>query len=209
MNEKEDKKWVCSICDKEISLEENEYIEIIEGTYEDLICSSCVEDLEEDLEEDYEVDETSEYSSLKEFMESTSVDRDKYPTDFTIYGNFGTDEGHENPLWKSNDGNTKFQETSSSYVPLIDSEKCESVEPLNGQGTETWSDGRKYVGEYKDGVRDGQGTFYYTGGSMYVGSWKDGKQWNGIHYGKYGKYGIIYGKFVNGEWINYENGIPP
>ena len=34
-------------------------------------------DLEEDLEEDYEVDETSEYSSLKEFVESTSVDRDK------------------------------------------------------------------------------------------------------------------------------------
>ena len=116
MNEKEDIPWVCSICDKEISLEENEYIDLnLEGTYEDLICSSCVEDLEEDLEEDYEVDETSEYSSLKEFVESTSVDRDKYPTDFTIYDNFGTDEGHENPLWKPNQTNTNYQQTSSSY----------------------------------------------------------------------------------------------
>ena len=195
MNEKEDIPCVCSICDKEISLEENEYIEIIEGTYEDLICSSCVED----LEEDYEVDETSEYSSLKEFMESTSVDRDKYPTDFTIYGNFGTDEGHENPLWKSNDGNTKFQETSSSYVPLIDTEESKSEEPLNGQGTKTWSVG-KYVGGFKDGLRHGQGTFYYTDDvwGKYVGSWKDNNQWNGIHYDKDGD---IYGKFVNGEWI--------
>jgi len=186
MNEKEDKKWVCPICDKEKSssdkkhhYEGNEYLDInLDGTYEGFICSSCYEDLEEDLEEDYEVDETSEYSSvyLKEF-----------------------DEGHENPPWVSNNTTTNYQQTSSSYVPLIDTEESKSEEPLNGQGTKTWSVG-KYVGGFKDGLRHGQGTFYYTDDvwGKYVGSWKDNNQWNGIHYDKDGD---IYGKFVNGEWI--------
>ncbi len=69
----------------------------------------------------------------------------------------------------------------------------------NGQGTYTWSDGRKYVGEFKDGIKhgqgtytwsdgrkydrgmeeweiNGQGTFTYPDGEKYVGEWKDGKE---------------------------------
>ena len=45
----------------------------------------------------------------------------------------------------------------------------------HGQGTETWSDGYKYVGE-----------------------WKNGDMWNGKYYDKNGN---ITGIFVNGEWI--------
>jgi len=45
----------------------------------------------------------------------------------------------------------------------------------NGQGTNIFPDGRKYVGEFKDGKKHGQGTFTYTKGRKYVGEWKDGE----------------------------------
>ena len=34
----------------------------------------------------------------------------------------------------------------------------------HGQGTYTWSDGRKYEGEFKDGERNGQGTYTFGKG---------------------------------------------
>ena len=69
---------------------------------------------------------------------------------------------------------------------------------MNGQGKVTWSDGRKYVGEFKDGERTGRGTFTWKDGRKYVGEFKDGESWNGIFYDPYGG---IYGKYVNGEYI--------
>lgn len=42
----------------------------------------------------------------------------------------------------------------------------------NGQGTYTWTDGAKYVGEFKDGKWNGEGTFTTSMGT-YVGGWKD------------------------------------
>ncbi|SVB23450.1 uncharacterized protein METZ01_LOCUS176304 [marine metagenome] len=45
----------------------------------------------------------------------------------------------------------------------------------HGHGTSTYPDGRKYVGEYKDGDPNGQGTFTYPDGEKYEGEWKDGK----------------------------------
>ena len=35
----------------------------------------------------------------------------------------------------------------------------ETKQNYTGQGTYTWPDGEKYVGEFKDGEYDGQGTF--------------------------------------------------
>ena len=48
----------------------------------------------------------------------------------------------------------------------------------HGQGTLTYPDGDKYVGEYKDNKRHGQGTYTYGpnsewAGDKYVGEWKD------------------------------------
>ncbi len=43
----------------------------------------------------------------------------------------------------------------------------------NGQGKKEYSDGFKYVGEFKDGERNGQGTMTYPDGTKYVGQWKD------------------------------------
>ena len=45
----------------------------------------------------------------------------------------------------------------------------------NCQGTETWENGRKYVGEFKDGKRHGQGTYTGANGNKYVGKFNDGQ----------------------------------
>ena len=47
---------------------------------------------------------------------------------------------------------------------------------MQGQGTATLPDGRKYVGEWKDGMRHGKGTMFdYTTGESKSGKWKDNK----------------------------------
>ena len=53
--------------------------------------------------------------------------------------------------------------------------ECIQGNCVNGQGTLTFSDGSKYVGEWKDDKRHGQGTFTSAKGDKYVGEWKDGK----------------------------------
>jgi len=44
----------------------------------------------------------------------------------------------------------------------------------SGQGTFTFADGDKYVGEYKRGQPNGQGTETFANGNKYVGEYKDG-----------------------------------
>ena len=58
------------------------------------------------------------------------------------------------------------------------------------------------IGEWKDGVRNGQGTYtqygslLYPDGRKYVGEYKNGKEWNGTYYDNNGKKEY---KLVNGE----------
>ena len=48
---------------------------------------------------------------------------------------------------------------------------------LHGQGTYTWASSEsKYVGGFKDGKRHGQGTYTYANGDKYVGEFKNNKQ---------------------------------
>ena len=70
----------------------------------------------------------------------------------------------------------------------------------NGEGTETYADGGKYVGEYKDGKANGQGNETYASGGEYVGQYKNGQ----VH--GFGKAILANGTVAyDGEW---ENGKP-
>ena len=52
----------------------------------------------------------------------------------------------------------------------------------NGQGTYTWPDGDKYIGEYKDDKRNGQGTSTSPDGDKHVGECRDDKKTAMAHY---------------------------
>lgn len=42
---------------------------------------------------------------------------------------------------------------------------------MHGQGVFTFSDGRHYQGEFKDGSIEGFGVFTYSNGTRYEGFW--------------------------------------
>ena len=69
---------------------------------------------------------------------------------------------------------------------------------MDGQGTLTFPDGQKYVGEYKGDKKHGQGTHTWSDGRKYVGEFKNGNFWNGTIYRIDGN---IIVKFVNGKEI--------
>ena len=54
----------------------------------------------------------------------------------------------------------------------------------------------KYVGEIENGKPNGHGTHTYSNGKKYVGEWKGGGPWIGKLYDKDGD---IIGKWVNGK----------
>jgi len=70
----------------------------------------------------------------------------------------------------------------------------------HGQGTFTYGKGKwkgdKYEGEFKVGYRNGQGTYSWSDGDKYVGEFKDEKFWNGTTYEIDGN---IFGWWVNGK----------
>ena len=59
-------------------------------------------------------------------------------------------------------------------------------------------DGDKYEGEIKNRLPNGQGTMTYTDGVKYVGEYKDGEKWNGKFFDR--NRNIPY-KYVNGKKI--------
>ena len=57
-----------------------------------------------------------------------------------------------------------------------------------------YSDGRKYVGEWKNNHRNGRGIFTWADRSTYVGEWKDGNITG------QGAFTDINGKCISGVW---------
>ena len=74
-----------------------------------------------------------------------------------------------------------FWETSSGYV---------------GKGFGDKDFHPKYKGEWKGWKKNGQGTFTYYDGDKYVGEFKDDEPWNWTTYDKNGN---IFLKYVNGK----------
>ena len=68
---------------------------------------------------------------------------------------------------------------------------------IGSSGTYFFSDGGKYNGEFKDGIKHGKGTYYYSTGNIYDGEWVNDKR---TGYGTYiWKNGEKYeGQFVDG-----------
>ena len=67
---------------------------------------------------------------------------------------------------------------------------------FNGQGTYTWADGGKYIGQFKDDRIQGQGTYTLADGAKYIGQFKDGKK-----HGQ-GTYTLADGTVEHGIWEN-------
>ena len=53
--------------------------------------------------------------------------------------------------------------------------KCIEGDCRNGNGTYTFANGDKYVGEFKDGKYHGQGTYTKSDGTVEKGIWENGK----------------------------------
>ena len=46
---------------------------------------------------------------------------------------------------------------------------------MDGIGTYTWPDGRKYIGEFLNDQTNGQGSYFWNDGRKFEGNWKLGK----------------------------------
>ena len=68
----------------------------------------------------------------------------------------------------------------------------------HGQGTHTWANGGKYVGDYQNDKRNGQGITTWINGDRYVGGYKDSKR-----HGQ-GTYTYANGAKEIGAWENNE-----
>ena len=67
-----------------------------------------------------------------------------------------------------------------------------------------WADGRKYTGEFKDGLSHGKGTQYETDGSWWTGEWKnDDKNGFGTEYAADGTV-LRSGNWLDDEYVEPE-----
>ena len=82
--------------------------------------------------------------------------------------------------------------------PIYSFGKCIKGDCKNGQGTFTYPDGTKYVGEFKDGKWNGQGILTYPDGGKYVGEWKDHEK-NGLGVRSYPDGTKYVGEFKDGK----------
>ena len=55
-------------------------------------------------------------------------------------------------------------------------DSCTDGNCRNGQGTYTWTNGAKYIGQFENGNMHGHGMEIYSNGAKYVGQFKNGKK---------------------------------
>lgn len=60
-------------------------------------------------------------------------------------------------------------------LPQVAAAICVQGDCINGQGTVVLQDGRRYVGEFKDGIRSGRGLMTFPDGTKYLGDWQNDK----------------------------------
>ena len=81
-------------------------------------------------------------------------------------------EGDDDTKWNNCEGTYTWADGTKYVGEWKDGE-------MHGQGTYTWgkgpNEGDKYVGEVKDGERHGQGTYTFADGRQDVGEWKNGE----------------------------------
>ena len=80
------------------------------------------------------------------------------------------------------------------FLPASIFAECIAGNCTKGQGTYTWPNGQKYVGEFRDGKANGQGIYTWPNGQKYVGEFRDNKA-NG-----YGIYTWPNGEKYEGEF---------
>jgi len=60
-------------------------------------------------------------------------------------------------------------------LPQVAASICVQGDCINSQGTVVLQDGRRYVGEFKDGIRSGRGLMTFSDGTKYLGDWQNDK----------------------------------
>ena len=67
-------------------------------------------------------------------------------------------------------------------VIVLEGSPVASTAVVDGQKTFTWTDGRKYVGAWKNDNMHGEGTYTWPNGEKYIGAWKnDNMHGEGTH----------------------------
>lgn len=73
---------------------------------------------------------------------------------------------------------------------------------LDGLGITTYTNGERFIGIYKNGIRNGKGIYKYSDGTKYYGNWKNGKQ------SGFGKMLLTTNEYFECNWKNgKENGL--
>jgi hypothetical protein len=84
---------------------------------------------------------------------------------------------------------------------------CIDGDCVNGHGTYVYIDGRKYTGDFKDGLWHGQGTLYVYEGKQYTGTFREGEFVGNQMYAYEDTKGKSVGKWFNqnlkkvGKWL--------
>jgi len=129
--------------------------------------------------------------------------------DAKIHGlSYSIDYNKDPVLGEWRDG--ELQETSGFY-DSFQSDLFEGTKSNDDaeEGTYTFSDGSKYVGELRFGIPHGQGTLIHTTGAYYVGGWRDGKQNGRGIYAFEDRCKYVLGEWKDNRCMNPEEFISP